>query len=200
MNTTLAPAPEQAQGAAETTIDLTGVTAYTAGIVRLAEAKGLRPAWGQPHGGTRRITLDAVGPHGAFGSIVIGRTGGKILRAEVIHGNDAKVPRRAKGTNAVRALLTDVTLSTCRHGCTAQSSTACRPCPPPPSAPARPRTSWARAVGTSRAQHVPRAAPGRVRCAACAACRQPPQGALTNHGPHRPDPAGHGAPTKESTS
>ncbi|MGW3390528.1 hypothetical protein [Streptomyces cinereoruber] len=43
MNTTLTTV-EQAPGAAETTIDLTGVTAYTAGIVRLAEAKGLRPA------------------------------------------------------------------------------------------------------------------------------------------------------------
>ncbi|MEU1077800.1 MULTISPECIES: hypothetical protein [unclassified Streptomyces] len=128
MNTTPTPAAvEQLPGAAETTIDLTGVTAYTAGIVRLAEAKGLRPTWGQPHGRTRRIILDAVGPHGAFGSIVIGRTSGKVLRAEVIHGNDAKVPRRATGTNAVRALLMDVTPSACRQGCNAQSSTACRP-------------------------------------------------------------------------
>ncbi|MFH8257883.1 hypothetical protein [Streptomyces roseolus] len=126
MNTTLA-AIEQVPGAAETTTDLTGVTAYTASIVRLAEAKGLRPAWGQPHGRTRRIILNAVGPHGAFGSIVIGRTSGKVLRAEVIHGNDAKTPRRAKGTNAVRALLKDVTPSVCSPGCTAESSTACRP-------------------------------------------------------------------------
>ncbi|WP_435060391.1 hypothetical protein [Streptomyces sp. bgisy060] len=127
MNTTLAPAPEPLPGAAETTIDLTGVTAYTAGIVRLAQAKGLRPAWGQPRGRTRRIVLDAVGPHGVFGSIVIGRSSGKVLRAEVIHGNDARVPRRAKGTNAVRALLMEVTPSACRQGCTAESSTACRP-------------------------------------------------------------------------
>ncbi|MDF3303056.1 hypothetical protein [Streptomyces tropicalis] len=127
MNTTLAPAPEPLPGAAESTIDLTGVTSYTAGIVRLAQAKGLRPAWGQPRGHTRRIILNAVGPHGAFGSIVIGRSSGKVLRAEIIHGNDAKVPRRAKGTNAVRALLREVTPSACRQGCTAQSSTACRP-------------------------------------------------------------------------
>ncbi|MYR59513.1 hypothetical protein GTY54_25830 [Streptomyces sp. SID625] len=127
MNTTLAPAPEPIPGTAEITIDLTGVTAYTAGIVRLAQAKGLRPAWGQPHGHTRRIILNATGPHGTFGSIVIGRTSGKVLRAQVIHGNDAKAPRRAKGTNAVRALLTDVTPSACRQGCNAESSTACRP-------------------------------------------------------------------------
>ncbi|MCZ1012351.1 hypothetical protein [Streptomyces lydicus] len=126
MNTTLA-AVGQAPGSAETTIDLTGVTAYTAGIVRLAEAKGLRPAWGRLHGRTRRIILDAVGPHGAFGSNVIGRSSGKILRAEVIHGNDAKVPRRATGTNAVRALLLEVTPSACRQGCTAQSPSACCP-------------------------------------------------------------------------
>ncbi|MEU3877812.1 hypothetical protein [Streptomyces sp. NPDC029704] len=109
MKTTTEPMP----GTADTRIDLTGVTAYTAGIVRLAEAKGLRPAWGQPHGRTRRIILNAIGPHGAFGSIVIGRTSGKVLRAEVIHGNDAKTTRRATGTNAVRALLTEVTPSAC---------------------------------------------------------------------------------------
>ncbi|MFF4155181.1 hypothetical protein ACFYZU_33855 [Streptomyces sp. NPDC001651] len=127
MNTTPTPAPEPAPGAAETTIGLTGVTAYTASIVRLAEKRGLPPTWGQAHGRTRRIILDAVGPHGVFGSIVIGRSSGKVLRAEVIHGNDAKVPRRATGTNAVRALLTDVTPSACRQGFNAQSPTACRP-------------------------------------------------------------------------
>lgn len=89
--------------------------------------KGLRLTWGHAHGRTRRIILDAVGPHGVFGSIVIGRSSGKVLRAEVIHGNDAKVPRRATGTNAVRALLTDVTPSACRQGFNAQSPTACRP-------------------------------------------------------------------------
>ncbi|MFD7661270.1 hypothetical protein [Streptomyces sp. NPDC059788] len=125
MNTTLA-AVEQVPGAAEA-IDLTGVTVYTAGIVHLAEAKGLRPTWDQPRGRTRRIILNAVGPHGAFGSIIIGRTSGKILRAEVIDGNDAKEPRRATGTNAVRALLMEVTPSACSQGCDAESSTACRP-------------------------------------------------------------------------
>ena len=126
MNTALTPAPEPIPPAAETTIDLTGLTAYTVGIVRLAEAKGLRPTWGQPHGHTRRITLNAVGPHGAFGSIVIGRTSGKVLRAEVIHGNDAKRPSRAKGTNAVRILLNGVHRSACQPGCAAPSSTDCR--------------------------------------------------------------------------
>ncbi|MGW3932917.1 hypothetical protein ACWECC_33210 [Streptomyces microflavus] len=126
MNTVLAPAPEPIPGAAETTLDLTGLTSYTAGIVRLAEAKGLRPTWGQPHGHTRRIILNAVGPHGAFGSIVIGRTSGKVLRAEVIHGNDAKRPCRAKGTNAVRALLTGIRRSTCQPGCATFSPVDCR--------------------------------------------------------------------------
>lgn len=100
MNTTLVPAPEPLPGAAETTIDLTGVTAYTVGIIRLAEARGLRPTWGQPRGNTRRIILNAVGPHGAFGSITVGRTSGKVLRAEVVHGNDARGARRAQGTKA----------------------------------------------------------------------------------------------------
>jgi hypothetical protein len=126
MNTNLVPAPEPIPGAAETTIDLTGLTAYTAGIVRLAEAKGLRPTWGQPHGHIRRIILNASGPHGAFGSIVIGRTSGKVLRAEVIHGNDTARPCRAKGTNAVRVLLSGVRHSTCQPGCDAPSSADCR--------------------------------------------------------------------------
>ncbi|MFJ5951372.1 hypothetical protein [Streptomyces noursei] len=120
-------AAESMPGSADTPIDLTGVTAYTAGVVRLAQAKGLRPTWGQPRGRARRIILDAVGPHGAFGSITIGRASGKVLRAEVIHGNDAKDPCHATGTNAVRALLMGVTLSACRQGCTAESSIACRP-------------------------------------------------------------------------
>lgn len=125
MNTTPATV-EQVPGTAESTINLSHITAYTVGIVRLAEAKGLRPTWGQPHGRTRRIILNAVGPHGAFGSIVIGRSSGKVLRAEVVHGNDAKVPRRATGTNAVRALIMEVTPSACSEGCSAESSTACR--------------------------------------------------------------------------
>ncbi|MFE1786400.1 hypothetical protein ACFW9F_28470, partial [Streptomyces sp. NPDC059506] len=91
MNTTLAPVPEQVPGTAETgtTIDLTGVTAYTAGIVRLAEAKGLRPAWGQPYGRTRRIILDAVGPHGAFGSNGNGRDSRPVRGAEGVTGTHA---------------------------------------------------------------------------------------------------------------
>ncbi|WP_406153047.1 hypothetical protein OG217_05145 [Streptomyces sp. NBC_01023] len=122
MNT--APAPEQIPGAAETTIDFTGITGYTVGIIHLAEAKGLRPAWGQPHGNARRIVLNSVGPHGAFGSITIGRTSGKVLRAEVVHGNHSRGACKAKGTNAVRALLNGVTRSTCKPGCT--SPDACR--------------------------------------------------------------------------
>ncbi|KNE83390.1 hypothetical protein AB0B04_19025 [Streptomyces xinghaiensis] len=120
-------AVEEVTGGAGTAIDLRHVTAYTAGVVRLAEAKGLRPAWGQPYGRTRRIILNAIGPHGVFDSIVIGRSSGKVLRAEVIHGNDAKVPRRATSANAVRALLMEVTPSACSQGCNAESSTACRP-------------------------------------------------------------------------
>ncbi|MER5889694.1 hypothetical protein ABT160_38205 [Streptomyces sp. NPDC001941] len=129
MNTTPAavPAAEQLLDMPEPTIDLSTVTPYTAGIVRLAAAKGLHPAWGQPQGHTRRIILDALCPHGTFGTLVIGRTSGRVLRAELIHNNDAKTPRRARGTNNVRALLTELAPSACRQGCTAQSSSACRP-------------------------------------------------------------------------
>ncbi|MFD6334886.1 hypothetical protein ACFWGI_35655 [Streptomyces niveus] len=92
----------------------------------VAEAKGLRPTWGRPHGQTRSILLNALGSHGTFGSIVIGRTREKVLRAEVIHGNNAKRPCRAKGSNAVRVLLNGVSRSTCKPGGNAPSSAACR--------------------------------------------------------------------------
>ncbi|WP_030780726.1 hypothetical protein [Streptomyces sp. NRRL S-920] len=126
MNTTVAPAPEPLPGAAETSIDVTGLTAYTIGIIRLAEAKELRPTWGPPRGNARRLYLNADGPHGAFGVITIGRTSGKVLHAEVVHGNDARETCKAKGTNAVRALLNNVPRSTCPPDCTAPSSAACR--------------------------------------------------------------------------
>ncbi|MGG7574165.1 hypothetical protein [Streptomyces sirii] len=126
MNTHIAPAPEPIPGAAENALDLTGLTAYTVGVIRLAEAKGLRPTWGQPRGNARRIILNAVGPHGAFGSITIGRSSGKVLRAEVVHGNDARGACRAQGTNAVRVLLNGVPRSTCQPGCAAPSTAACR--------------------------------------------------------------------------
>ncbi|WP_240364073.1 hypothetical protein [Streptomyces sp. S1D4-20] len=106
-------------------IDLTGLTAYTIGIIRLAQDKGLRPSWSGIYRGARRITLNAGGMHGTFGTIQIGKTSGKVRRAEIIHGNGG-TPRRAQGTNAVRALLTTATPHTCPENCTA-SSASCRP-------------------------------------------------------------------------
>lgn len=112
--------------------DVTGLTSYSAGIVRLAVSKGLRPVWDTPKGHARRLTLvlpdGADGAGGGYGGEVqFGKRSGKVLRAEVIHGNDAKAPRRATGTNAVRALLMEVTPSACSQGCNAESATACRP-------------------------------------------------------------------------
>jgi hypothetical protein len=101
------------------------LTAYTIGIIQLAQDKGLRPAWSGVYRGARRITLNAGGPHGTFGTIHVGKTSGKVLRAEIIHGNGG-TPRRAKGTNAVRALLATITPHTCPENCTA-SAASCRP-------------------------------------------------------------------------
>ncbi|WP_331762507.1 hypothetical protein OG612_45600 (plasmid) [Streptomyces sp. NBC_01527] len=98
------PTPEEAAEHAELDIDLTGCTAYTVGILRLAHTKGLRPQWGEPRGNARRIVLNAPTQEGAFGSIQIGKRSGKVLRAEIIHGN-AGQPRQCSGTNAVRAAL-----------------------------------------------------------------------------------------------
>lgn len=119
-----APAPDHLPDTTAEAVDLTGLTAYTVNLIRLAEAKGLRPVWGQPRSNSRRIVLNADGPHGAFGSITVGKASGKVLRAEVVHGNDARGACRAEGTNAVRVLLNGVTRSTCQPGCT--SSADCR--------------------------------------------------------------------------
>ncbi|MFZ3557138.1 hypothetical protein [Streptomyces sp. BH055] len=120
-----APETETLPGAEATTLDLTGVTAYTAGILRLAEAKGLRPSWAAPHGNTRRVVLNAPGPHGTFGSITTGRTSGKVLRAQIVRGNGA-TPLNPKGTNAVRELLTRIPAAHCSEHCV-RPADSCRP-------------------------------------------------------------------------
>ncbi|MFP3992735.1 hypothetical protein U9R90_35715, partial [Streptomyces sp. E11-3] len=104
--------------------DLTGLTAYTISVIRLAKSKGLHPQWGAPRGNARRLILNASGPHGAFGSIQVGRTSGKILRAEIIPGNGRK-PLLSQGTNAVRAALKALPASACPSGCSAPSTVAC---------------------------------------------------------------------------
>lgn len=118
----LAPAPRAA--ADPEPLDLSGLTAYTVGIIRLAESKGLRPHWGQPRGNVRRIVLNAVGPHAAFGSIQIGKTSGKVLRAEIIPGNEGAAIR-PKGSNGVRAALKDLPAAVCPDGCDARSAAVC---------------------------------------------------------------------------
>ncbi|WP_328491233.1 hypothetical protein [Streptomyces zaomyceticus] len=98
------PDVQSATAAEPFALDLAGCTAYTAAILRTAHAKGLRPTWGQDRGNARRIVLNAPGPNGAFGSIQIGKRTGKVLRAEVIPGND-RAAIHATGTNAVRTLI-----------------------------------------------------------------------------------------------
>ncbi|MFK0294295.1 hypothetical protein ACIQU6_28010 [Streptomyces sp. NPDC090442] len=105
-------------------IELDGLTTYSIGIIRLAETKGMRPTWGHPRGNSRRIVLNSAGPHGTFGSITVGRASGKVLRAEVIPGNGAR-PRRAQGTNNVRALINGISPSACSPGCAASDADAC---------------------------------------------------------------------------
>ncbi|MGF3141008.1 hypothetical protein [Streptomyces diastaticus] len=100
-------------------------TTYTLRIVRLATEKGLRPVWGQPYGHTTRIVLNAPGPHDAFGGITVGRTSGRVLRAEVIPYSGA-TPRRAEGAAAVRALLDSLPRAVCPADCPADSPADCR--------------------------------------------------------------------------
>ncbi|MFE1130846.1 hypothetical protein ACFW6R_29755 [Streptomyces albidoflavus] len=99
-------------------------TRYTQGIIRLAEDKGLHPTWDEPHGNAVRIVFNSPGPHDAFGHITVGRTSGKVLRAEVIPHSGA-APRRAEGTTAVRALLASLPRATCPAHCPAPTPAAC---------------------------------------------------------------------------
>ncbi|MFF4543688.1 hypothetical protein ACFY1J_05485 [Streptomyces sp. NPDC001406] len=109
-------------------LDLTGLTPYTVGVIRLAESKGLHPTWAGPgyRNVTRRISLNAGGQHGTFGTIHIGRRSGKVLRIELIHGNDG-TPTRAEGAKAARALLKAAHVHACPDDCTAPSTATCRP-------------------------------------------------------------------------
>jgi hypothetical protein len=107
-------------------LDLNGLTAYTVGILRRAHAAGLRPVWGQPRGNARRIVLNGPGPHSAFGSLTIGAKTGKVLRAEIVYGNDpdARVVVAA-GANAVRDVIGGLSPSVCREDCAASSTAVC---------------------------------------------------------------------------
>ncbi|MFC7887236.1 hypothetical protein ACFUVV_35870 [Streptomyces sp. NPDC057376] len=107
-------------------LDLTGLTPYTVGIIRLAESKGLRAADGGTYRGVRRITLNAGGKHGTFGTIQVGKASGRALRAELIHGNGG-IERRAQDATAVRALVKNERVHACPDGCTAHSTADCRP-------------------------------------------------------------------------
>ncbi|PNG16078.1 hypothetical protein, partial [Streptomyces cahuitamycinicus] len=107
-------------------LDLTGLTAYTVGIIRLAEKEGLRPSEGGTHRGVRRIALNAGGKHGTFGTLQIGKRSGKVLRIELIHGNGG-IERRAQGPSNVRLLLAAERVHACPDGCTAFTTNRCRP-------------------------------------------------------------------------
>lgn len=107
-------------------LDLTGLTPYTVGVIRLAEKEGLRPSEGGTRRGVRRIVLNAGGKHGTFGTLQIGARSGKVLRVELIHGNDG-TPRRAQGPMNVRLLLCAEYIHACPDDCTAFTTNRCRP-------------------------------------------------------------------------
>ncbi|CAM5237890.1 hypothetical protein [Streptomyces griseomycini] len=109
----VAPAP-----AAPAPLDLTGLTPYTVSTLQLAEKEGFRLTDGGTYRGVRRIHLNAGGKHGTFGTIQIGKRSGKVLRAEVVQGNNG-TPRRAQGASNVRLLLAATHVHSCPDGCTA---------------------------------------------------------------------------------
>jgi hypothetical protein len=109
-----------------TPLDLDGLTVYTVGIIRLAESKGLTASWGKPHGNSRRLLLNGVGPHGTFGHVEIGRRSGKVLRATLVLGNGGRSVS-AEGVAAVREVIGLVRKTYCTPDCTASSDSGCRP-------------------------------------------------------------------------
>ena len=100
-----------------------GLTAYTKGIVELAEAKGLRPMW-RTGRARHELILSTPGPHGPSGCIVVGARTGKVLRGEITHGAGGSITP-AKGTHAVRRLLAALTPSACPPLCPASSTESC---------------------------------------------------------------------------
>ncbi|MFB6984591.1 hypothetical protein ACNPQN_43105 [Streptomyces sp. NPDC056297] len=102
-----------------------GLTAYTQRIVDLAASKELRLTW-QTGKAVHLLHLAARGPHGVNGHVVIGARSGKVLRAMLAQPSDhGTTEKTAKGTNNVRALLTNLSPSPCPPRCTAPSVDAC---------------------------------------------------------------------------
>ncbi|MGW2496192.1 hypothetical protein ACWCV2_17040 [Streptomyces pseudogriseolus] len=121
-----ASGPASTPDAEPAPLNLTGLTPYTVGVIRLAEREGLRATDAGTHRGVRRIALNAGGKHGTFGTLQIGARSGKVLRVELIHGNDG-TPRRAQGAMNVRLLLAAERIHACPDDCTAFTTAACRP-------------------------------------------------------------------------
>ncbi|MEU8540839.1 hypothetical protein AB0C52_12780 [Streptomyces sp. NPDC048717] len=116
---------ELREGAAREQDAPEGLTAYSRGIADLAAARGLRLTW--ERGYVKHVLrLDADGPHGASGHIVVGAHSGKVLRATVFTptGRDLE-ETQADGARAVRELLDGLPSSPCRSGCAAPSADAC---------------------------------------------------------------------------
>jgi hypothetical protein len=101
-----------------------GLTAYTQRIVDLAASKELRLTW-QTGKAVHLLHLAAPGPHGVKGHVIIGARSGKVLRALLTYPSDPTTTKTAKGTNDVRALLTNLAPSSCPPRCTAPSVDAC---------------------------------------------------------------------------
>ncbi|MGW6202107.1 hypothetical protein ACWF9B_00405 [Streptomyces sp. NPDC055089] len=102
-----------------------GLTPYTQQIAALAASKQLRLTW-QAGKTVHLLRLAAHGPHGVKGHIVIGARSGKVLRAVLTYPADRGTTQRTpEGTNAVRALLTDLSPSPCPPRCTAPGVDAC---------------------------------------------------------------------------
>ncbi|MFV8133170.1 hypothetical protein [Streptomyces syringium] len=101
-----------------------GLTAYTRRVVELAESKVQRATW-KPGKASHLLVLRSSGPHGPLGHITIGARSGKVLRAELAYGRSGGRREYAEGTNAVRALLAALPVTTCPPHCQAETPEAC---------------------------------------------------------------------------
>ena len=87
-------------------LDGYAATTVTAQIIDLADRAGLRPRidrYGVRHG-IYRVMINAPGRDGLFGAIYVGAKTGRILRANLTHGN-AGQEKRYNGVAEVRAVI-----------------------------------------------------------------------------------------------
>ncbi|MGW4639626.1 hypothetical protein ACWEN6_13915 [Sphaerisporangium sp. NPDC004334] len=86
----------------------TTMTPIARGVLNLARERGFTTQCRRPFAGQVEVSLHLDGPRHLTGRIVLGFKSGRILRASITN-NRTQEKHHAKGANAVRQLITDLT-------------------------------------------------------------------------------------------